>query len=300
MSVNPLLEKLGFPNDARVVIFHADDVGMCHGTNVAFLELMEAGILTCGSVMMPCAWSPEILLTARENPSLDLGVHMTFNSEWQGYRWGPLSTRDPASGLIDENGWFHHRPPMTMAHLNVEAAVVEMHAQIDYARNHELDFTHIDSHMGCAINPPLLPHFIELGFTHNVPVLITREVDDDIVSLTGGGAAASEYLDLVASVEARGMPLVDRFRITPGYDSVGKGGAPEYYETILRELQPGVTFFSLHPNAPGEIESLTPMKAHWRTFEHQYFQSDRLRDFIKAEGIETIGYRAIRDVMRNA
>jgi hypothetical protein len=80
---------------------------------------------------------------------------------------------------------------------------------------------------------------------------------------------------------------------------VGKGGAPEYYENILRELAPGVTYFSLHPNAPGEIEFLTP-KAHWRTFEHQYFQSDRLRNFLKAQGIETVGYRRIREIMRNA
>lgn len=300
MSTNPLLEKLGYPADARLVIFHADDVGMCHGANVAFLELIEAGILTCGSVMMPCPWSPEILTVAKENPSLDLGVHITFNSEWSGYRWGPLSTRDPASGLVDEDGWFWHRPPMTMEHLHVPAGVAEMRAQVEYARRHGLDVTHIDAHMGAALYTPLLPHFIELGFANNVPVLLTREVDDDILTLSGGGAAANEYLALVASIEARGMPLVDRFRITPGYDKIGAGGAPEYYETILRELAPGVTFFSLHPNAPGEIEALTPLKAHWRTFEHQYFQSDRLRELLKAEGIIPIGYRQIREVMRNA
>lgn len=297
MSDNPLLEQLGYPRDARLVIFHADDVGMCHGSNVAFLELVQAGMLTCGSVMMPCAWSPEILLIAQENPALDLGVHITFNSEWSGYRWGPLSTRAQESGLVDENGWFWHRPPATIEHLNLPYAHAEMDAQVEYARRFGLDFTHIDAHMGAAVNAPLLPRYIELGFEHNVPVLLTREVDEDILSLSGGGAGANEYRELVASVESKGMPLVDRFRITPGYDKVGEGGAPEYYENILRDLQPGVTYFSLHPNAPGEIESLTP-KAHWRTFEHQYFQSDRLRAFLAAEGIVPIGYRAIREVMR--
>lgn len=300
VSTNPLLEQLGYPADARLVIFHEDDVGMCHGSNVAFLDLVQAGILTCGSVMMPCPWASEILLEAQKHPEFDLGVHITFNSEWFGYRWGPLSTRDPASGLVDEDGWFWHRPPMTMEHLNIPAAIAEMDAQIAYAHRYGLDFTHIDAHMGAAVNAPLLPHYIELGFAHKVPVLLTREVDDDILSLSGGDAGANEYRELVASVEARGMPLVDRFRITPGYDKTGKGGEAEYYETVLRELAPGVTFFSLHPNAPGEIESLTPLKAHWRTFEHQYFQSDRLRDFLQAEGIVPIGYREIREVMRNA
>ena len=57
---NPLLAKLGVSPESRLVLFHADDVGMCHGSNQAFLELAEFGIVKCGSVMVPCPWSPEI------------------------------------------------------------------------------------------------------------------------------------------------------------------------------------------------------------------------------------------------
>ena len=51
---NPALEKLGFKADDRVVIVHADDMGMCHAANVAFGEDLAFGIVTCGAVMMPC------------------------------------------------------------------------------------------------------------------------------------------------------------------------------------------------------------------------------------------------------
>jgi hypothetical protein len=56
------------------------------------------------------AIGPNAATIGRDNPALDLGVHLTPNSEWTLYRWGPISTCDPASGLMDEQGYFHHRP----------------------------------------------------------------------------------------------------------------------------------------------------------------------------------------------
>ena len=71
--------------NARVLVPHIDDVGMCHGANVAFLELARSGNVTCGSVMVPCPWYREIAAAAAEDPSLDLGVHLTLTSEWPQY-----------------------------------------------------------------------------------------------------------------------------------------------------------------------------------------------------------------------
>ena len=52
---------------SRVVI-HQDDVGMCHGANVAFVELSRAGAVTSGSVMVPCPWFSEIAEIAAADP----------------------------------------------------------------------------------------------------------------------------------------------------------------------------------------------------------------------------------------
>lgn len=56
----------------KTVILHADDVGMCHGANVAYLDLFRAGRLDSGSVMVPCPWFPEIAAAARGDATLDL------------------------------------------------------------------------------------------------------------------------------------------------------------------------------------------------------------------------------------
>ena len=47
---NPIVERMGFTPDDRVVIVHADDVGMCHAANAAFWEDQAYGIVTSGSV----------------------------------------------------------------------------------------------------------------------------------------------------------------------------------------------------------------------------------------------------------
>ncbi len=235
-SHNPTLEGLGYPPDARVVLFHADDVGMCHGANQAYLDLAGAGILRAGSVMVPCPWSQEILSAAADS-SLDLGVHLTLNSEWAGYRWGPISTRDPATGLIDAEGWFFHRPEKMLPGLSVDAAVLEMRAQIERAAAQGLDFTHIDAHMGAAVTAPLIRHYVEFGFEYGVPVLIPRSVDDYTRGLGLASANEDEWLAFTGAIEARGMPLVDTFRITPGYDMGTEGGSAELLLQPASECQ---------------------------------------------------------------
>jgi hypothetical protein len=229
-----------------------------------------------------------------------VGVHITLNSEFRsGYRWGPLSTRDPASGLIDDEGWFWPRPPALHEHLNVAAAEAEMRAQVEHAQRAGLDFTHLDAHMGAALWKPLVRAYVALGFEYGVPVLLPRGSDAYTQSLGVGDMEPDEWQSLVREVEAHGMPLVDGFRITPGYDpGNGEGGRAELYEAILRDLPAGVTFFSLHANAPGDIEVINPPRAHWRTFEYEWLQSRRVHDLLAEEGIVPIGYRVLREIMR--
>jgi predicted glycoside hydrolase/deacetylase ChbG (UPF0249 family) len=298
MQPIPLLAKLGYPPDARLVIFHADDVGMCHGSNRAFVELFDAGIVRSGSIMACCPWAPEMLAIARRRPELDLGVHLTLTSEWPGYRWGPLTTRDPASGLVDAFGCFWPNLESFPPHLDVALAKAELRAQVELVRQAGVDFTHVDAHMAAALLPPFLPTYVELGLAYGAAPFILRTIDPSIRARNLTADSDAQWVHFVAGLEARGVPLIDHFRITPGYGPEAESeDRAALYERILHDLPPGITYFSLHPNAPGDIETIALDHAPRRLFEYEYFQSERLRRFLAEEGIVPIGYRALRAML---
>jgi len=149
--VNSLAQALTGDANARVLVLHIDDVGMCHGANAAFLELSRSAGVTCGSIMVPCPWFREIADAAAADRTLDLGVHLTLTSEWPQYRWGPLSTVSRASGLVDEQGYFPRNCLELRPRLDPEAAESEFRAQIDRALAAGVDVTHLDTHMGAAL-----------------------------------------------------------------------------------------------------------------------------------------------------
>ena len=298
MKSTDLLQRLGFGPGRRVAILHADDVGMCHGANTAFLELARSGRLTCGSVMMPCPWSPEMARVAAEDRTLDLGVHLTLTSEWAGYRWGPLTRAGKASGLIDDEGYFHRTVADLAAGVAVEAAEEEMRAQIDRALAFGIDVTHLDTHMGAALSPPLIEAYCRIGRDYRLPVLLPRRADDYARVLKLDLLGAKEALsDAAKRLDEEGVPLVDDFRMTPGVASEESAAA---YRNLVEALPDGLTFVALHPNMSGDIEAIVPPRAHYRTDEVRLLSGGAIAGWLEANGIGTVGMRPLRDLYRKA
>ena len=174
MEPNPLLKRLGFAPDDRVVIIHTDDIGMCQASVTAFAGLHEAGIISSGAVMVPCPWFPEAAQFARQHPQADLGVHLTLTSEWQTYRWGPVSTRDPATGLLAAEGFFPHRSLEIQASGDPVAVQAELEAQIQRALQFGMQPTHIDTHMGAVAHIKFMVAYAQLAWAYHMPPMIFR------------------------------------------------------------------------------------------------------------------------------
>ena len=292
---NHVLKELALDHKKRVAIFHADDVGMCHGANAAFVELSKRGTVTCGSVMVPCPSFTEVANIAAAEPALDIGVHLTLTSEWETYRWAPISTTTKSSGLIDKDGYFWRKLPMLAANCVPEAAETEMRAQIERALASGMDITHIDTHMGAALLPQLVEIYLRLGSEYQLPVLIPRNIGDYLSVLDFGEIGSDRYKDLIEGLVAQDYPLVDHFRLTPGVPSIESDGA---YRDLIRGLPDGLTFVAVHPTKSGEIEKIVPDKAHFRTDEYRIFSDPRYAQLVGEEGIVTIGFRPLRDILR--
>ncbi|MCV0395993.1 MAG: polysaccharide deacetylase family protein [Rhizobiaceae bacterium] len=291
------IRALGLDPSRRVALLHADDVGMCHGANASFLDLFRAGALTCGSVMVPCPWFPEIARAAAEDPSLDLGVHLTLTSEWAGYRWGPLTRQPKSSGLIDDEGYFHRQVAPLAAGVVAEAAEEEMRAQVERALAFGITPTHIDTHMGAALCPPLVDAYCRVGLDYRLPVLLPRRGDTYARVLRADPEAAALWCEAAARLEADGMPLVDDFRMTPGVPTEESDAA---YRELVETLPDGMTFVALHPNVPGDIETVVPPRAHYRTDEHRILGDGSMARWLDQAGVQTIGTRALHELyLRN-
>ena len=76
-----LAEKLGYEADAKLLIVHADDIGMARSVNIAAAKAFENGGITSGSVMVPCPWFPDFAAYYREHQPLDVGIHITLTAE---------------------------------------------------------------------------------------------------------------------------------------------------------------------------------------------------------------------------
>jgi predicted glycoside hydrolase/deacetylase ChbG (UPF0249 family) len=279
---SPLAQALGVE---RGIIPHVDDLGMCHGGNLAFLELSRRRLVTCGSVMVPCPWFAEIAEAAVAEPVLDLGVHLTLTSEWAHYRWRPLSTASAASGLIDQDGYFWRDVRSLRRHLVAEAAAVELRMQVERAVAAGLRPSHLDAHMAAAMLPELLHCYIALAREFGLVPVLPRRI--------GFAPDPPSYDSTVAALEAAGLPLPDECRSTL---AVPPEQAWDGYRDLIGSLPAGITHLALHCAVPGDIEAITPQHAPWRTREYSLLADGSIDAWCRAAGVALAGYRAVQDI----
>lgn len=294
MNSNPTVKRLGFSATDRVVIIHTDDIGMCQASVAAFSGLFSFGLITSGAVMMPCPWALEAAEFQRAHPQADLGIHVTLTSEWKTYRWGPLSTHDPSTGLLDEQGFFHHRSQAVQAHADPAAVAIEIETQVQRALAAGMNPTHMDTHMGSVAHPKFMQIYVNTALKYHLPPMVFRWGDEQWRQRgmdATGAAAATQYIQML---ESNGLPLLDHMAGLP-LDQ------PEHRlaqaKAAFQALQPGITHFIIHPakDTP-ELRAITP---DWvcRVGDYQTFLLEELKTFIQNLGIQLIGYRDIQKIM---
>jgi hypothetical protein len=298
MTINPFLKKLGLSDSARAVIIHTDDIGMCQASVQAYADLWEFGTISSGAVMVPCPWFPATAKLCRENPGMDMGVHATLNCEWDLYRWGPLSTLDPDSGLLDTDGYLHQGHEAVYKNATPQAVSAELSAQVARAVAAGIDVTHIDSHMGTIMHPKFIQTYLAAGVQQRVPTMVPRPdaVGAEMMGLTAD--ANKDYAPVVEQSESQGQLMLEGILAMP----LDNGNLEENISIALKllgNLPVGITHFILHPSVDTpELRTICP---DWesRVANYKAFMSQTIKEFIHNSDIQVIGYRTIREAMRN-
>ncbi len=297
MQPNPVLKKLGFSNTDRLIILHTDDIGMCQASLAAFTELWENEAISSGAIMMPCPWAKPAAEYCRTHPGVDMGVHATITAEWDGYRWSALSTREPASGLLDRDGFLWQTSQETQANATSDAVAEELQLQVRKALDWGVDVTHVDSHMGTVIHPKFIQAYIQAAWQARVPVMLPR-VDPAMAADMGLDAeTAASFTTLIAEFEEQGLPLVDRMSMMPLDQPEGQ---LDIAKKMLSDLPAGVTHFLFHPSIDTpELRAIAP---DWpsRVANYHTFMDPELKKFIRNQGIQVIGYHNLRGLMRTS
>jgi len=150
------------PEEPVEILIRCDDVGMCHSVNTAVRRVIATGIPFSVSVMVPCPWFPEAAEILRDHPQISVGIHLTLNSEWQHYKWGPVLGAAKVPSLVDAEGYFFASGAEFAERQVVPSEVeMELRAQIARAQQAGLGVDYLDYHMLTAISTPELRGIVE-------------------------------------------------------------------------------------------------------------------------------------------
>lgn len=296
---NPILKKLGLSDTDRAVIFHADDIGNFQSSLDAYRDILDIGLLSSASTMVPCSWFPATAEFCRANaghPHLDMGVHLTLTSEWGGYRWGPIISCEPKLGLVDGEGYFHSSSAAVQQIADINALRIELRAQIERALAAGIDVTHLDSHMFTLLHPRLVDVYIDLALEFAVPPFLLRNSVPEFHNVSVSPEAEAALLSRVPGWEERGLPLLDDVTMMPLDNAVDRAGQ---LVDKLAILKPGITYLILHPtkDSPELREGVPEHDWPCRVADYETFLDTAVRDAVQASGVHVLGYRALRDLM---
>lgn len=279
-------ERLGYPKDAKLVIIHADDLGVSHSENAASITAMEKGSVSSASIMVPCPWFPEIAAYAQSKPSADLGLHLTLTSEWKYYKWGPVTAKEKVPGLVNKNGFLYSSVDSVYMNASVAEAEVEMRNQVIRAKHFGIDPTHLDAHMGTALyRLDFLRSYLKIGREFKIPVFIPRQLEIPL---------QVKFDTMISDKDV----IVDHILSASPQDF--KNGFPEFYTNGLKNLKPGLTYLIIHTAYDDdEMRAVTvdhpDWGAAWRQEDFNYFSSAECKKVLKENNIYVITWKEIRD-----
>jgi len=272
-------ERLGYPATAKLLIIHADDFGGSHSINRATSEALEKGYITSSSILVPCPWFPEAVEFAKAHPDADLGIHQALNSEWMGYRWGPISSKDQVSSLLDAQGYLPLDTPEVAKHAKPEEVERELRAQVDLAKKLGVHLTHLDSHMAALFGTTdLYKVYLKMGHSYGLPIL---EEWEGTHGPLGVKPPPDEMLvQQVISIEP-GVPA-DKWTA--------------WYEDQLKRLGPGVYEVIVHlafddDEMRGITKDHPDWGAAWRQHDFDMVKSAEFHQFLKDNGFTLVGWK---------
>ena len=251
------------------LIIRTDDAGMSHSVNMALEKLIATGFPVSVSVMFPTPWYQETVDILKRHPEVAVGIHLTLNSEWKNYRWGPVLGRTAVPSLVDADGYFFpSSEALHQNHPDLKEVEKELRAQIERARGSGLKIDYVDYHMGTAVR---YPEFREIAER------LAKEYGLGMSQYFGEARHDPQYSAAPAAKTDSLLAMVDRLR--PPFNLVVTHVGIDNAELgALLDMNTDGGLPEMSKNRQGELDAIT---------------SQRFRDAIKAHNIQLLTYRQL-------
>jgi len=274
-------ERLGLPPDAKLLILHADDLGVAHSVNAASFDALDKGAISSASIMMPTPWVTEVAAYARQHPNADLGLHLTLTSEWLTYRWGSVESKDKVPSLVDSTGTFPSEVAPVVARAKPAEVERELRAQVERAMALGIRPTHLDSHMGALFTTPeLLATYVKVAHDYRLPFLALK--------ITPGGLPVPVApKDVVLDAVIIAGPEVPRDQWKA------------FYVNAIATLKPGLTEMIVHlGHDDAELQAVTvdhePYGSAWRQRDYDVVTSPEFRKALQDHKVTLVTWRELQ------
>jgi len=280
-------ERLGYAKDAKLLILHADDLGVSHSEDSASISLLEKGDVSSGSIQVPCPWFSEIATYAVAHPNADLGIHLTLTCEWKYYKWSSIAGNDKTSSLLNKQGFFYDDLDSLGKLAKLAEVETELRAQIEKAIHARVHPTHLDAHMGCCFfNKDFLKIYLKLAHEYKLPCLLNVNAFKQVYGV--------DISDLITDKDVLTDNVFMAFPPAPNENRAA------LYTQLLNALPAGLNCILLHA-AYNDDESKAIMIDHpdygaaWRQADYDFFSSDACKKALAANNIHLITWKEIKD-----
>lgn len=275
----------------RCVIIHADDAGMSHSVNRATIDAMEQGIVSSASIMVPCPWFKEFAAYAKAHPEKDYGIHLTLNSEWENYRWGPVAGRDRVPSLVDKEGYLWDNVAEVAASADADEVAIELRAQVQRALDFGVPLTHLDTHMGALVSrPDLIEVYVKTGIEFNLPVFFLRNIPEEVPN----EATKARGLQLVKLMDDHQLPVLDH--MIQLYDHGSFEEKKAAYLKAIAESKPGVQYLIIHCGYDdAELQGITS-SSRIRDTDRRVFMDPEFIKAVKETGVAIVTWKQVREM----
>ena len=261
----------------RQLVVNADDFGFTRDVNQGIVEAHKNGILTATTIMSDGPAFDHAVRLAKENPTLDIGVHLV---------------------LVGQPPF-----PMTVAQLTLAVMLKqiriyeELSAQVRKVFDAGLKPTHLDTHKHTHLLPPVLDAVARISEEFRIP-WVRRPFDFPITprGVSWKKRAVSRSLGIVRSRFARvltshGCRSTDHFA---GFQITGKFDASDV-AALIRSLPEGSTEFMCHPGiCTVELRAARTRLKESREEELRALTAPEVRDALRESGVELATFSSLK------